>query len=131
MLFIFADILHLLFLTVPLAFVKKPQNILKGYLGQTILINCSTNDQDATVSLLYRRHPFVAFVELELEEKKLLKKGQAFELLNVGLRDSGFYACEAKNEANDKIRWPPGTGYLILNEGEVNLIFLFLILKEI
>lgn len=118
-------------MTVPLAFVKKPQNILKGYLGQKILINCSTNDQDATVSLLYRRHPFVAFVKLKLEEKKLLKKGQAFELLNVGLRDSGFYACEAKNEANDKIRWPPGTGYLILNEGEVNLIFLFLILKEI
>lgn len=68
----------------------------------------------------------MAFVKLKLEEKKLFKKGQAFELLNVGLRDSGFYACEAKNEANDKIRWPPGTGYLILNEGEVNLIFFVL-----
>ncbi|XP_022797152.1 hemicentin-1-like isoform X1 [Stylophora pistillata] len=100
----------------PLAFVKKPQNILKGYLGKEILINCSTNDQDATVSLFYRRHPFVAFAELKPEEKKLLKKGQAFELLNVGLRDAGFYICEAKNEANDKIRWPPGTGYLIINE---------------
>ena len=107
------------FLTEPLAFVKKPQNVLKGYLGQKVLIDCSTNDEDATVFLLHRRHPFVAFTELKPKENQLLKKGQVFILLNLDLRHAGFYACEAKNKANNRIRWPTGTGYLMLSQGKV------------
>ena len=42
-----------------------------------------------------------------------------FTLLNVDLSDGGIYACEAKNQASRLIRWPSGTGYLILFRGKV------------
>ena len=46
-----------------------------------------------------------------------------FTLLNVDLSDGGIYACEAKNQASrliiSSIRWPSGTGYLILFRGKV------------
>jgi len=36
-----------LLLTESLAFVKQPQNVLKGYIGQKLVINCATNDEHA------------------------------------------------------------------------------------
>lgn len=88
-------------------------------MGQKIEIDCSTNDEDAKVSLLHKNHPLAAFNKLELKENKLSKRGQVFTLLNIDLRDAGIYACEAKNQASRIVRWPPGTGYLILIRGEV------------
>ena len=106
-------------LTEPLAFVKQPQNVLKGYMGQKLVINCSTNDEDAVVSLLHKRHPFAAFTERKPAANKLWKKGQVFSLLNLDLKDAGIYTCEARNRANVTIRWPAGTGYLLLSRGKV------------
>ena len=90
-------------------------------MGQKVKIDCSTNDEDAKVSLLHRNHPLVTFNKRQLKENKLSKRGQVFTLLNVDLSDAGIYACEASNQASRMIRWPSGTGYLILFRGKVIL----------
>ena len=88
-------------------------------MGQKVEIDCSTNDEDAEVSLLHKNHPIVAFNKRQLKENKLSKRGQVFTLLNVDLNDGGIYACEANNQGSRMIRWPAGTGYLILFRGKV------------
>lgn len=108
------------FRTEPLVFLAQPKIILQGYLSQNLEINCSTNDEKAAVSLLHRRHPLAAFTERQLKENKLSLNEQVFTLLNLDLRDAGIYACEAKREANS-IRWPLGTGHLILSRGKVKI----------
>jgi len=93
-------------------------------MGQKLVINCSTNDKDASVSLLHKRHPFEAFTERKLKANKLWKKRQVFSLLNLDLRDAGIYTCEASNRANETIRWPAGTGYLMLSRGKVTILIM-------
>ena len=110
--------MYLIFSTEPLAFLKQPQVIIRGYLGQNVVVDCSTNDEEATVVLLYKRHPLAAFNELELKPDKLSRKGQAFTLLNLERRDAGMYSCEASNRGSRIIRWPPGRGYLIPIRGK-------------
>ena len=109
---------HFILFTEPLAFLKSAPIILRGYLGHRVDIDCSTNHEGATVSLLRKSHPLAAFTKRELEANKLSKKGQVFTLQNLDLRDAGIYACEASNQESRVIRWPPGTGYLILIRGK-------------
>lgn len=97
----------------------QPKIILHGYMGQNLQINCSTNDEKATVSLLHRHHSLAAFTKRKPEANKLSMKGQVFTLLNLDLRDAGMYSCEANDRANNSIRWPVGTGYLLISRGKV------------
>ena len=97
----------------------QPKTVLLGYLGQNLEINCSTNDENATVSLLHKRHSLTAFTKRKPETNKLLIQGKVFTLLNLDLRDGGMYSCEAKDQANNRIRWPRGTGYLVLSQGKL------------
>lgn len=108
-----------LFQTEPLAFLMQPKTILLGYLGQNLQINCSTNDENATVSLLHKRHSLTVFTKRKPEANKLLIQGEVFTLLNLDLSDGGMYSCEAKDQANNRIRWPRDTGYLILSQGKL------------
>jgi len=108
-----------LFQTEPLTFPLQPKTVLLGYLGQNLEINCSTNDENATVSLLHKRHSLTVFTKRKPETNKLLIQGKVFTLLNLDLRDSGMYSCEAKDQANNRIRWPLDTGYLILSQGKL------------
>lgn len=109
----------LVFPTEPLEFLNQPPVIIRGYLGQNLFINCSTNDQEATVSLLYKHHPLASFHELDLKQNKLSRKGKVFTLLNVERRDAGIYSCQASNRGGWNIRWPTGRGYLIPIRGKV------------
>ena len=113
-----------LLLTESLAFVKQPQNVLKGYIGQKLVINCATNDEHASVSLLHKRHPFESFAEKKPKANKLWKKRQVFSLLNLDLRDAGIYTCQASSRANETIRWPAGTGYLMLSRGKGTILII-------
>ena len=105
--------------TEPLAFLMQPKTILLGYLGKNLEINCSTNDDNATVSLLHKRHSLAAFTKRTPEPNKLSVQRKVFTLLNLDLRDSGIYSCEAKDRENNRILWPLGTGYLIVIQGKL------------
>ena len=109
------------FFTEPLSFLVKPDVILHGYQAHSLTLNCSTNDRNATVSLYHRHHPLAPFRERKIDAKKVLLKGQVFTLLNLSLKDQGTYACEAKTEENESIRWPSTRGYLIVSQGKENL----------
>ncbi|KAJ7377514.1 Hemicentin-1 [Desmophyllum pertusum] len=102
-----------------LAFLKKPHIVLEGYLSRNSRIDCSTNDGNATVSLLHKYHPLAAFTERQLKSNKLSRKGQVFKLLNLDVGDAGIYACEARSQASKVIRWPHGTGYLFLSRARL------------
>ena len=104
-----------------LSFLVKPDVILHGYQAHSLTLNCSTNDRNATVSLYHRHHPLAPFRERKIDAKKVLLKGQVFTLLNLSLKDQGTYACEAKTEENESIRWPSTRGYLIVSQGKENL----------
>ena len=109
------------FFAEPLSFLVKPDVILHGYQAHSLTLNCSTNDRNATVSLYHRHHPLAPFRERKIDAKKVLLKGQVFTLLNLSLKDQGTYACEAKTEENESIRWPSTRGYLIVSQGKDNL----------
>lgn len=109
------------FFAEPLSFLVKPDVILHGYQAHSLTLNCSTNDRNATVSLYHRHHPLAPFRERKIDAKKVLLKGQVFTLLNLSLKDQGTYACEAKTEENESIRWPSTRGYLIVSQGKENL----------
>lgn len=104
-----------------LSFLVKPDVILHGYQAHSLTLNCSTNDRNATVSLYHRHHPLAPFRKRKIDAKKVLLKGQVFTLLNLSLKDQGTYACEAKTEENESIRWPSTRGYLIVSQGKENL----------
>ena len=109
------------FFAEPLSFLVKPDVILHGYQAHSLTLNCSTSDRNATVSLYHRHHPLAPFRERKIDAKKVLLKGQVFTLLNLSLKDQGTYACEAKTEENESIRWPSTRGYLIVSQGKENL----------
>ena len=109
------------FFAEPLSFLVKPDVILHGYQAHSLTLNCSTNDRNATVSLYHRHHPLAPFRERKIDAKKVLLKGQVFTLLNLSLKDQGTYACDAKTEENESIRWPSTRGYLIVSQGKDNL----------
>lgn len=109
------------FFAEPLSFLVKPDVILHGYQAHSLTLNCSTNDRNATVSLYHRHHPLAPFRERKIDAKKVLLKGQVFTLLNLSLKDQGTYACDAKTEENESIRWPSTRGYLIVSQGKENL----------
>lgn len=77
--------------------------------------------KNAEVSLLYQPNSFTTFRERKPAENKLLKKGQVFTLLNLVISDGGRYSCEAEIQDEKVIRWPKGTGVLILSQGKVKL----------
>ena len=111
------------FWTEPLVFLEPPQVVIQGYLGQNVIVNCTTNDQDAKVSLLHRRHPFASFTERKPKAYKLWKKRQVFRILNIDVRDAGMYSCAATDRAHQSIHWPRFTGYLILSQGRLEKSF--------
>ncbi|CAH3045165.1 unnamed protein product [Pocillopora meandrina] len=103
----------------PLSFLVKPDVILHGYQAHSLTLNCSTNDRNATVSLYHRHRPLAPFRERKIDAKKVFLKGQVFTLLNLSLKVQGTYACEAKTEENESIRWPSTRGYLIVSQARI------------
>ena len=83
-------------------------------------INCSTDDPNATVTLLYTAD-YVNWIEKPLEPSKLILNGQVFTLLNLAVGDGGKYNCRATN-GNQTIRWPQQYGTMLLSTGKLKSI---------
>ena len=58
-------------------------------------------------------------------------KELVLQIRNATEQDAGIYTCEARNRANETIRWPPGTGYLMLSRGKVTLRFILIIQRRV
>ncbi|XP_078371760.1 hemicentin-2-like [Oculina patagonica] len=100
-----------------LNFLNPPPIILHGLLRMNKDINCSTDDPNATVSLLYTKN-FITWTERTVEQNKLILNGQVFTLLNLVVGDGGRYNCKA-TAGNQTIRWPQSSGYMVLASGQL------------
>ncbi|XP_078371752.1 hemicentin-1-like isoform X1 [Oculina patagonica] len=98
-----------------LKFLNPPAIVLQGFLGLNIDINCTTDNPNATVSLLHTKN-FVTWTERTVEPNKLILNGQVFTLLYLVVGDGGRYNCKA-TAGSQTIRWPMSSGYMILQSG--------------
>ncbi|KAL9970792.1 hypothetical protein ACROYT_G023222 [Oculina patagonica] len=98
-----------------LKFLNPPPIILHGFLGLNTDINCTTDDPNATVSLLYSKN-FITWSERTVEPNKLILNGQVFTLMNLVVGDAGKYNCKA-TAGCQTIRWPQSYGYMVLQSG--------------
>ena len=96
---------------------SPPNVILYGILGMNVDINCSTDDPNATVTLLHTTD-YVNWIEKPLEPGKLVLNGQVFTLLNLIVSDGGKYNCKATN-GKQTIQWPQMYGMMLLSSGEL------------
>jgi len=104
----------------PFTFSDRPPVILHGRLGKNLVINCSTDDEAAAVSLLQSSTPpFLSFTERRPAAYKVLKRGQVFVILNLQINDAGRYSCVSTNKANQTIQWPPGAGFFVIILGKL------------
>ncbi|CAH3045161.1 unnamed protein product [Pocillopora meandrina] len=106
----------------PLKFLNPPPQVSSGYLGMNFDFNCSTNDANATVKLLFAAD-FVNYNERTLSPEKLHLNKQVFTLLNLGVKDGGQYRCKA-TDGKKTIEWPSTHGLLFLSQGELPDIIL-------
>ena len=98
-----------------LKFLSQPPFVLHGFLGMNVDINCSTDNPNATVTLLHQPS-FTFWVEKPVTPNKLILNGQVFTLLNLVVGDGGSYNCKA-TDGIQTIRWPEFNGMMVLSSG--------------
>jgi len=89
---------------------------LHAILGYNLDINCTTDEPNATVTLLHQPLFAPNWVERTVTPKKIILRGQVFTLLNVIATDGGRYNCEATYK-NQTIRWSQSSGMAIFDTG--------------
>ena len=99
-------------------FLNTPSQVLSGFLGMNIDINCSTNDPYATVQLFHSKD-FAKYTERTLSPEKLHLNKQVFTLLNLDVKDAGQYNCKA-TDGHQTIEWPSSHGLLFLSRRRWN-----------
>ena len=92
--------------------------------GFNMDFNCSTNDPNATVSLLFSTDSGYSWSEKTVTPNKLILQGQVFTLLNLIASDGGMYVCKAKDQSGHTIHWRSGTGMLHIYPGMFMCIML-------
>lgn len=101
-----------------LKFLSPPAPALPALLGFNMVINCTTDEPNATVKLLHQP-TFTNWVERVVTPNKLILRGQVFTLLNVIVSDGGRYNCEATYKSQT-IRWPTVYGMAVISQGKLN-----------
>ena len=82
-----------------LKFLNPPPPFAKGYFGLNMTFNCTTNDPDATVSLLHQKKGGSPWIDRALTPNKIILKGQTFTVLNLIKDDAGNYKCKARDKS--------------------------------
>ena len=101
-----------------LKFLSPPIPALPALLGFNLVINCTTDEPNATVKLLHQP-TFTNWIERVVTPNKLILRGQVFTLLNVIVSDGGRYNCEATYKSQT-IRWPTVYGMAVISQGKLN-----------
>ena len=106
-----------------LRFLEDPPQFFSSHVGMNLDFNCTTDDPNATVSLLHSSN-FVAWTEKRVTPNKLALREQVFTLLNVALLDGGQYRCKATDQSSQTIQWPSSHGFLFVHAGVLTFYFL-------
>ncbi|XP_032242159.2 fibroblast growth factor receptor 4 [Nematostella vectensis] len=70
-------------------------------------INCTTNDENATTTLLYRQKFMGGYNEKPLQPGKVIKTDDVYTILNFAYQDAGQYQCKATNLDGETIFTDP------------------------
>ena len=86
-----------------LKFLQDPPPLQVYLVGWSVDYNCTTDDPNATVSLLYSRNLGVNVIPVRLD--RLFMRKQVFTLVKLNPLDAGYYKCKATDQSGQTIYW--------------------------
>ena len=92
-----------------LKFLQDPPPIQASHVGWSVDYNCTTDDPNATVSLLHSEDFEISYNVIPVAPNKLLLRKQVFTIVNLILSDGGNYKCRATNQSGQTIEWNSGS----------------------
>ena len=88
-----------------LKFLQDPPQLQASHVGWSVDYNCTTDDPNATVSLLHSGDFGFSYNVFPVTPNRLLLRKQVFTLVNVILSDGGYYKCKATDQSGQTIKW--------------------------
>ena len=92
-----------------LKFLQDPPSFQASHVRWTVDYNCTTDDPNATVSLLHSKDFGISYSLIPVTPNKLLLRKQVFTLVNLSLSDEGNYKCKATDQSGQTIEWNTGS----------------------
>ena len=92
-----------------LKFFQDPPQLQASHVGWSVEYNCTTDDPNATVSLLQSNDFGFSYNVIPVTPNKLLLRKQVFTILNLILSDGGNYKCKATDQSGQSIEWNSGS----------------------
>ena len=88
-----------------LKFLQDPPQLQASHVGWSVDYNCTTDDPNATVSLLKSKDFGISYNVFPVTPNKLLLTEQVFSIVNLVLSDGGYYKCKATDQSGQTIEW--------------------------
>ena len=88
-----------------LKFLQDPPLLQASHVGWSVDYNCSTDDPNATVSLLQSNDFGTSYNVFPVTPNKLLLREQVFRIVNLVLSDGAYYKCKATDQSGQTIEW--------------------------
>ena len=92
-----------------LKFLQDPPQLQASHVGWSVDYNCTTDDPNATVSLLQSRDFGFSYNVIPVTPNKLLLRKQVFTIVNLILSDAADYKCKATDQSGQTIEWNSGS----------------------
>ena len=92
-----------------LKFLQDPPQLQASHVGWSVDYNCTTDDPNATVSLLHSTDFGFSYNVLQVSPNKLLLRKQVFTIVNLIISDGGNYKCKATDQSGQTIQWNTGS----------------------
>ena len=92
-----------------LKFLQDPPPIQASHVGWSVDYNCTTDDPNATVSLLQSRDFEISYNVFPVTPNRLLLSKQVFTIVHITLSDGGQYKCKATDQSGQTIQWKTGS----------------------
>ena len=98
-----------------LKFLQGPPQLQASHVGWSVDYNCTTDDPNATVSLLQSKDFGFTYNVFPVTPNKLLLREQVFTIVNLVLADGGDYKCKAMDQSGQTIEWDSGSTLYVLS----------------
>ena len=92
-----------------LKFLQDPPQLQVSHVGWSVDYNCTTDDPNATVSLLQSKDFEISYNVFIVTPNKLLLREQVFSIVNLVLSDGAYYKCKATDQSGQTIEWNSGS----------------------